>query len=108
MTDQTCAPLLSIRVQFEAPLDTIRRHLYYGSFGRNTSTTRRASTKILAPIVISPIPLITSAMRPNFSPIMRPIRMPTVAMRKVAHPIARAVTTMSALMKPKVTPKRVS
>lgn len=82
--------------------------MYYGSFGRNTSTTRRASTKILAPIVISPIPLITSAMRPNFSPIMRPIRMPTVAMRKVAHPIARAVTTMSALMKPKVTPKRVS
>jgi hypothetical protein len=34
--------------------------------------------------------------------------MPTVAIKKVAHPIARAVTTMSASMKAKVTPTAIA
>ena len=41
------------------------------------------SMRILAPITISPIPPIASAMRPNLSPMKRPIRMPSVAIKKV-------------------------
>src|SRR6266436_1696613 len=64
--------------------------------------------RILAPITISPNPPIASAIRPNFSPMKRPIRMPVVAIKKVAHPIARAVTTMSPSMKAKVGPTAIA